>query len=198
MSLGARFGLRRDGGFTLIETLASLVVLGALFTGFSMVFSSTIHHNNEIQQGSLLQTEVRAAVDRFASDLRQATAGGDANLTPVASLSSSAITFYAPDRLSPYHLRKIAYQLSGGNFQRAIAFSTNTSPPWTIPALGSWVTELGSVVNSAAFTFYDSNGAVTATPANVVTVGITLTIATITNAARQFTYSTSVSIRTAQ
>ena len=35
------------------------------------------------------------------------------------------------------HLRRISYQVTGGQLQRAIATSTSNAAPWSIPALGS-------------------------------------------------------------
>ena len=85
-------------------------------------------------------------------------------MTAGGVMSPTSITFYAPDNTySPanptaYHLREISYQLSGGNFQRSSVVSSNLSgPPWTIPALGSWVTLIGAVVNSTVFTYYDGS-----------------------------------------
>ena len=189
------FTVRREDGFTLIEMLASMIFIGVLFAAFALVLSSTLRHNNEVTAESTAQTELRAAIDGLAAELRQAYSGD--TTSPIASISGTQITFLSPDRASPFHLRRISYQLSSGNFQRAIAISTDTDgAPWNFPPLGAWATRVKSVVNATAFTYLDASGVATANPASVRTVSVALTVSTTTSQGRQFTYSTSVTLRT--
>ncbi len=120
-------GLRAEGGFTVIEMLVSMTVLGVFFAVFATVVSSSIRHGSEIQEEAVLQTEVRASVDTLAADLRQATAGGDTTLAPVSQATGTQLTFLSPDRAAQMHLRLISFQVTGGQLQRALATSTNTA-----------------------------------------------------------------------
>ena len=184
-----------EGGYTLIEMLVSMIFIGMLFAAFSLVLTSTLHHNDEVTAESTAKTELRTSIDGLANELRQAYSGD--TTSPIESVSGTQITFLSPDRATPFHLRRISYRLSSGSFQRAIAISTDTDgAPWTIPALGAWATQVKSVVNGTVFTYLDASGAVTATPASVRTVNVTLTVSTTTSQGRQFTYSTSVTLRT--
>jgi hypothetical protein len=145
---------------------------------------------------SALQGEVRSAVDRMAHDLRQAHTGDSSS--PIETMTSTQVTFLSLDDAEPYHVRRVSYRLSGGQVDRALAFSTNTGgPPWTIPALGSWVKLLGDVKNSAAFTYLDANGVSTTNPLAVKTVVVTLVVATKGRSARQLTYKEGVTLRSA-
>ena len=72
---------------------------------------------------------------------------------------------------------------------------------WTsfglIPS-GSWSTQLGSVANTAVFSYYDKSGTLLTgliTPSSVYRVLITVTVATKAASTRQYTYSTSASLR---
>jgi prepilin-type N-terminal cleavage/methylation domain-containing protein len=188
---------RREGGFTMVELLASMIVLGILFSAFSIVFSSTIHNNAQVEGQTLFQTEARAALDRLVRDLRQSSTG-DSSTARIAAMSGSTLTFYTPDSATPYHLREISYRVAGGELDRQIATSTNTGgPPWTMGAFSPWSKQVGSITNTTAFTYLDANGAVTTAPASVQSIAVSLTLATIVAASRQFTYSTSVTLRTA-
>ena len=191
-------GARREDGFTLVELLAVMVVMGLLFAAFSLVFASTVHNNAQVQDEALFQTEARAAVDRLARDLRQASTN-DPSTQRIVTMTGSQLTFYSPDGATPYHLRELSYRVSGGELDRQAAFSTNTGgPPWTMGSFSAWSKLVGSVVNTSPFTYLDANGAVTATPANVDTVQISLTLETVVSPVRQFTYSTSVTLRASQ
>ena len=105
-------------GFTLVEMLVGMVVLGIVLASMASLLSAIYNTGTQTVEAGTLQDEARSGVDMLVSDLRQAYTGDSA--TPfVASMSSTAITFYSPDRQQPFHLRKIAYQQSGTTLQRA-------------------------------------------------------------------------------
>ena len=121
-----------EQGFTLVELVVSMVLIGVIFAIFSITMGATIRTSNEVQENSVLQGEVRAAVDGLAKDLRQAYTG---NGNPgIERMLPAEIQFVSPDRQTPFHLRRVNYKLSNKTLQRASALSTNTgSPPWTFP-----------------------------------------------------------------
>ncbi len=193
--------LRNERGTTLLELLITMTVLGVLIAIFSQVFASTVKHSNEVQEESILQTEVRGTVDQLAEDLRAAT-NGDSTV-PIEVMTATTLQFLSPDRVSSYHMRRIAYQLVSHNLQRAVTTSTDTdgSPwvlGWSTPPSTAWVTQVGSVRNSAVFTYLDGNGAATATAASVRTVKISVSVSPNGSQARQYNYANSATLRTTQ
>jgi prepilin-type N-terminal cleavage/methylation domain-containing protein len=186
-----------EDGFTLVEMLTAMTVFSILIAVFATTFGSAIRHSDEIEEQSNLQVETRAAITFLSQDLRQVY-DGDANVltSPIESIGPTQITFLTPDRATPFHMRRLSYRLTGGQFERAMATSSDTDGyPWSIPALGSYRKLVGSVANATAFTYKDAAGLTTAVPANVRTVHVTLTVATNTTPARQYTYQTNVSLR---
>lgn len=192
--------LLEERGFTLTEMLASMAVLGVLFAVFATVISMTITQGTQEQEATVLQSEARAALERFAQEVRQANTGVDGQW-PIASVSTATntIRFFSPDRLQPYHMREIEWRLSSGQLQRRSVTSTDTDgSPWVYPTALSavaWTTQARSIRNATIFQFLDANDVATATPANVRKVTITLQISTVGKAGRTSTYQTSVKPR---
>lgn len=204
LARAARERSRSADGFTLIELLVALVVMTLLFAAFATLIESTLNASARITDESVLQTQVRSTVDALTDALRDAyppsTSATSAFVTSGGVTSPTSLTFYAPAETysastpTSFPLSEFSYQLSGGNFQRAFATSTNSGgPPWTMPALSSWVTEFGGVTNSSVFTYYTSTGAVTTNPANVASVVVTLTVRP--SVGESFTYSNEATLR---
>lgn len=192
---GLRPALRRESGFTLIETLISTVLLGVVVAMFSLLLSTTVRESGEISELTQVQGEVRAGVDAIVEDLRQAYV--DDSTKAVESIGSSSITFLAPDRAQPFHLRRIVYRVQSGYLERSITTSTDTDGyPWSWPASGPYRRQFGSIANASIFSYQDANGVATAVADNVRTVVIGVTVTPRTSrGVRTFTYSTSANLR---
>jgi len=189
--------IRRDEGMTIVEMLSAMAVFSIVLAGFAMVLSSAIRHSHEVEEQTNLQVEARSAIAFVSSDLRQVYDGdADVATSPIESISPTQITFLSPDRAQPFHLRRVSYRLSSGEFQRAFATSSDTDgAPWSIPALGSYQKVVGSVVNGAVFTYKKADGTTATSPVDVKTIDVTLTVSTGTSPTRQYTYQTSTTVR---
>jgi prepilin-type N-terminal cleavage/methylation domain-containing protein len=190
--------LRGEGGFSLIELLVTLVLLTFLGMAFATLFSAVANQSQAISEGITAQAESRAALDRFASDFRQAYTGDPAPVSPtypVQSVTSgTSITFFSPDRLNPFHLRRITYRIQSGQLQRAEEVSTDTDGwPWVWPGMGPYRTLVKNITTTTPFTFYDKNGATTTTASAVRQVRIQFQVKT--NNARNTTFSENVTLR---
>ena len=152
--------LRRDQrGFLLVELLTTMAVFSIFIGAVSLIFSGAIRSSTQSSDQAIVQTEARAAMDALAAELRQAYS--DSTFPSgnwLKTMTGTTLTFYTPDRSSPFHLREVSYQLSGGKLQRAFVTSTNTGAgPWVVggdrPAVGDsrqLSTMFGSVSNSTA------------------------------------------------
>jgi type II secretory pathway component PulJ len=199
MRIASRFSaLKNEGGITLIELLISMFILvTAVTVAWSALMTTTVKATGRAQELANLQTEVRAGVDALAADLRQAQCN-DTTL-PVTTATTSQITFYSPDRATPYHLRQVSYRVSGGRLERAFQTSTNTGgPPWTMPgSLGAWATLVGSVTSASPFTYKDASGNVTTTATAVASANVALVIAPRPGlGGTGSTYQTTIALRT--
>lgn len=191
--------LHAEHGFTLVEMLTSMVVVGILFAVFSSVMTTTITQSTQEQTAVALQTEARAAMERFAQEVRQAHSGD--GTWPIQNVTSgtNTIVFVSPDRLEPFHLRQIEWRLSGGDLERRSVTSTDTDgAPWTYAtplSSAAWTTEARSIGNTTIFEFLDAADVPTTNAATVRKVRITLQLSTTGQAGRVYTYQTSATPR---
>ena len=197
--------LREEDGLTLSELLVVLAIMGVIMAALVGVLSMSITQSSQIQEQSTLQTEVRAATDTMASEIRQAYTGDTSY--PIETATSTTLQFLSPDRALPYHNRRVAYRLASG---RSTGPRRRAPTPTAHPGQASrgrptgrfprasWIPRIRSVSNAAVFKYYDKSGALltgTITPSSVYRVVITVTVATKAAATRQYTYSTSASLR---
>lgn len=190
--------LRVESGFTLIECVVTIAIMGIVMSVFGQMLLTTSKTSSRVEEQSALQNEVRVAADRLTTDFRQAT---NANGTsPVESLGATSLTFLSPDRLTPFHLRRISYRLSNGQLERSLATSIDTDGwPWTWPATpATFYPEVGSVTSTSIFTFYDANGSVTTDPTAVRSARIAITVTPRLQQGGSASYATLVTIRTLQ
>jgi prepilin-type N-terminal cleavage/methylation domain-containing protein len=190
--------LRSQSGFTVVELLVTMAVMGIVMGAFGQMLLTSSKTSQRVEEQATLQNEVRVAMDRLSMDLRQAT---NVNGTsPVESLSSTTVSFLSPDRLTPFHLRRISYRLLNGQLERSVVTSTDTDGwPWVWPATpGTYFPEIGSVTTTSPFTFYDANSAFTTDPTAVRSVRIAVTVAPRQTQGGSAQYSTLVTIRTLQ
>ncbi len=209
--------LRREDGFTLTELLVVLPLLTIMVTAVTGTVIVLMSRNSQ-ETGQLTQQETFfPTLDNMMADLRTAMPPGLGG-SALISATSSSVVFYSPDRIyalsgttSPFHLREVAYQFSGGALQKQFVTSTNTyttivsTTPWgtwtsasgtfplsgaTFPSSSKWSTLLGAGLGgsspsivSASFSYYDGNGNSIATPVSAANMGLVRTIAVTVTAA---------------
>lgn len=206
-AVAARVLPRDEAGFTLIELLVTMAITGVVFAAFALVISTTVSHTALITNEGVTQHQVRTALNQITEDLREATVSSAAATSPFVTsagvMSPTLLTFYAPDSTysladpTDYHLREISYQLSAGSLQRTSVVSSNLAgPPWTLPALGGWVSLVGGVTNSTVFSYLDGSTppVPTTNPAAVRTVVVTITVS-VPGTSHHFSYSDTATLR---
>lgn len=211
--------LRSERGYTLVELLIVMPVLTLVLAGLGWALIDVVHTSAKAQEEATLQAQARAAVAAIADDVRSAFVGDGSS--PILVATPTALTVLSPDRYptvasgsteTSFHLRQVAYSVSGGVLERQVLTSTNTyptAPPWTWSGSpGPWESLAGSVVNTDVFTYYNGTGAqaspptplpfpVSASSAGIRAVGIKLVLATSGPQGATFTVTDTVTLRSA-
>lgn len=140
-----------EDGFTLIELIVVLVLVGIITAMFETTMTTVTHRGAEVQSQNILQTEVRSSLNQLVYDLRNATPPDTTTNAIADGYSATSITFYSPDRQTPAHMRRITYWVNGSALMRQVTLSTNTNgPPWTFGTTGPITTLFGSIRNPTA------------------------------------------------
>jgi len=192
--------LAGEAGFTLIEMLIATLILMIAIAGLAGMLTEFSTRSQREMTAVGYQADARAVVDTLVGELQGAYTG-DPSTNPIATMTATQLTFYAPDRQQPFHLQEISYQLNGSTLQRAMVFSTNTNgPPWQ-PwplTLGSWGTAVDHVVANPGgdplFTYEDASGNPTTDPTKVATVVVELSVSA-PGSTQPTTYTESATIR---
>ena len=139
--------IRSEDGFTLIEIMLVVALLGITSAMFATVYGATITRSSAVNDQNVLQTEVRAGLNQLVGDLREASYGD--TTVPIIAFSNNSITFYSPDRKAPYTIRRIKYWLDGSTLKRQVTVSTGfNSTTLTWNGLTTDTGTISSVVSS--------------------------------------------------
>jgi Tfp pilus assembly protein PilW len=162
-----------DGGTSLIEVVITMAVFTAVM---ATVFQAMISSNrlvNDIDSQVRGQADARLVIDRFSRDLRQAYTGSTANV--LATMTSTEVSYYSPDRSTPMRLRRITYRLDTAT--RTLQRGETLSAGMTLPAAPTtFVTQLTAVSSPTVFTYQLASGLTATDPTKVRTVTLALAI----------------------
>ena len=188
-----------DRGFTLVETMVALSIFVAVMTLIFGQLTSGVQRTSDIDQSTMANASARLVLETLTVELRQASTG-DSSLPTIPQLTSSAITFYTPDRADPMHLNKVSYRLNGNVLERRVIASTNTgSSPWIFPTTTpTWIPVLSGLVNTDLFTFLGTSGAAVTDSGSVRVVVVRLVLGSGLTGPGQIQYNVEISLRSSQ
>ncbi len=151
--------MRRCRGFTLVEMIVVMVILGILAATMVPVLRNAVSVYGTTNAVASALDKLRYASARMAFEIR--------GLTLLKSATASAITFTRTDYSPAATDRTISIAKSGSLLTLSYDLPS--------PAMSATLTDQ---LSSLAFAYYDQDGVTTAVPANVryVEYSITLTV----------------------
>lgn len=190
--------LAAEDGFTLMELVVAIPMTAVVIAALTLTLTSSAGFSSEAQDASSLQLQMRTAMSQLTTDLREAYTGSGA-ITPVESVTATTLSFYAPDRNTPFRLRHIWYRFVNGTLQRAAVSTTNTGPSttWTWPSTSpAWTDEVQGL-SSLSFTAYagGSPPAPATTPDTIRSVVVTASARTPGSKGRAYDFQQTVGLR---
>jgi len=154
--------MQRQHGFTLIELVISIVLVGILSAfGVSMIYNN-MTTVLAVESGQATLDQARAAVARASRELREVkfSTSGTYSITSTLAAGSTSVTFVRT--------------ISGSDVSVTLAKSgSDLTLQYSSPAVTS---TLVSGVTSLSLDFYDGFGAATTSTTDVRFVGITLAV----------------------
>ncbi len=188
---------RKQSGFSLLEMMIALIVLLVISAVTFEVFGRYEQRYGVELESANLNAQGVIAMDQMLHELRMAgypsasklmygsayngTADNLVAQAPFESISATSLTMDAAlgntgtttIGVTGPVVDQVIYTLNGSQLQRTYAPRSSTGPIGT-----QTTTTLASHVKSLHFNYYDSTGAVTATPANVAEVQVQMVLET--------------------
>lgn len=141
-------GVNRDDGFSLIELMLAIIVISALVAAMAHILLIGMDSYRIIVDRREALQGARLAINMMTNELQTI----EVPSTDISSISPTAITF------APAGGGSVTYQVIGSNLMRGASIL------------------VGNVADGTGFTYYTSGGAVTADPAQVHRIRITVVI----------------------
>ncbi len=151
-------GQRRARGFSLIEMIVSIVLLGILLAAAAPIFSTSLQSYVESRSRIDTLSKARFATERIARELREVrNAGGTYSF---ATMLPNAVSFTN----------------ASGTTVTITAAPPDVMLAYSVPNVSSILTDELGAATDLSFTYYDSSGIPGATAATVAEVQVSLTL----------------------
>lgn len=157
--------LNRERGFTMVEMIIVIVILGAIFAIGSLMFGRAFESYALTRQAADVDWQGRVALERMVRELREIRSATSTDLS-ISATSTNPVYFYDADG------NPVCFVLAYGSLQRGV----------DAPGAGSCATSLQPLAdnvtaNGVNFYYYQNDGSATSTPSEVYFITVTLAIA---------------------
>ncbi|PIR45589.1 MAG: hypothetical protein COV09_00640 [Candidatus Vogelbacteria bacterium CG10_big_fil_rev_8_21_14_0_10_50_13] len=151
----------KNSGFTLLEMLITLGILGLVIVGVYRLAGDLLVDNFYIQQKALAESEGRSALKTMIGELRGASQS-NTGVFPLESASSTGVVFYA-DTDGDNLFERIRYTAVAAELKRGVIVPSG-SPLSYDPADETEKTLTSRLATTTVFSFFDKNYAGTSSP----------------------------------
>jgi len=196
--------ISRQSGFTLVETLLTIFILGILMLGTTLMIRD-IFSVSEQQNGILSNTNQATMISSaFVNELRNATYGAN-GAYPINQATDNQIIFFSTAPKNNGTVSEIRYYLSGNTLYKGITNPAGSplsynGQPETITTLATQMSMSGNPLFYYYDGSYNGTGNPLAQPVNInlirfVKINLTMLKDSTPNGTSTFTVSAGASIR---
>lgn len=151
----------KNFGFTLVEILVALGILGLVIVGVYRLAGDLFVDNFYVQQKVLAESEGRSALKTIIGELRGASQS-NTGIFPLEGASSTGVIFYA-DTNGDNLFERIRYTASGGELKRGVIVPSGA--PLSYNSANETEKILTNrLATTTVFSFFDKNYAGTSSP----------------------------------
>ncbi len=165
----------RDAGFSMVEMLTSVVLMGVVMTALWSVFGSVSSVSSQATSASVSAEEARRTLGILTDEVRQAVEATE-GLGAFTSATTQSCTFYC-DANHDDVPEKIGYAVIGGAVYRTVQSSLTSAAPYDFsgpPRSTVYVADLANGPSAPLFSYYDADGDPTAALAAISLVRVTI------------------------
>ena len=166
---------RRDSGFTLVEMLTSLLLMGIVITSMWMVFGSVNSVANNLASTSSSAEEARRTLGILTDEIRQAVEPTE-GLGAFASAGTWGCTFYC-DANHDDVPEKIGYSVTNGAVYRTTQSSLTSAAPYDFTGAARssiYISDLANDATAPLFSYFGADGNATTTLSAISLVRVTV------------------------
>ena len=156
--------LTRAPGFTMVEMIIVIVIMGAIFAVGSLVFGRAFESYALTRQTANVDWQGRVAMERMTRELREIRSATATDLA-ISATSTDPIYFYDADG------NPVCFVLSSGSLRRGVDAPGAGSCASSLQPLADNVT-----ANGLNFYYYQNDGTATSAPSEVFFITVTLAI----------------------
>ena len=181
---------RHSGGFSLVELVFSIMLIGMMATVGSSIIADTFTTTRRVNAANASADHARYAVERLAREIREARYGA------AGTIDSSTLT---PTKLCFVNTSGVTVAIIGDGTNLKLGHTSGVSPTCTPGTPATLSTQVAA--NGFALAYLDASGAVINSPSsNVILirfVQITLTVKDTATSGESTTQRTRVALRNA-
>lgn len=182
-------------GFTLIETVAVIAILGLVSVALQSAITYFYKSNRQVLQSMIAASSARTGIDMLVRNLQETTYGDDGSY-PITEAATSTLTFFS-NTDSDSAVEKVHWYIANNTLYRATVEPSDTAYTDS-EIINSSFAITPNASSTPLFQYYDSSGTGLVSPIDVSKIAAVRAMVTVGTTTKMFVVSGFASLRTLQ